>query len=40
MYTTEIITLLTWPLLIAVSYFVITKLIKNFEAKEEIKNQN
>ena len=36
MYISEIITLLTWPLLIVVSYFVVAKLIKKFESRDEI----
>jgi len=33
MYLTEILTLLSWPLLIAVSYFVAAKFIKKVENK-------
>jgi hypothetical protein len=34
MYTTEILTLLGWPVLIALSYFVAAWLIKKFESRE------
>jgi hypothetical protein len=34
MYTTEILNLISWPVLIAVSYFVAARLIKKLEKKE------
>ncbi len=40
MYISEILTLLSWPVLVVISYYVTAKLIKNFESREEINKQN
>jgi hypothetical protein len=39
MYTNEIISLISWPVLIAVSYFFAAWMIKKFEKREESKKQ-
>ncbi len=40
MYTTEIITLLSWPVLIVVSYFTAVFFVKKYEQKEEGKDSS
>jgi len=34
MYTTSIIHLITWPILVVIAYFIIAYVIKKYEQKE------
>jgi hypothetical protein len=39
MHTNEILSLISWPVFIAVSYFLAAWLIKKYEKREETKKQ-